>query len=61
MERKRGRIVALIVTFVTVMTLVMGGAFTTNAETVTYATVTASSAKVRSNTDTSSSWKSKKR
>lgn len=54
MERKRGRIVALIVTFVTVMTLVMGGAFTTNAETVTYATVTASSAKVRSNTDTSS-------
>ena len=54
MERKRGRIVALIVTFVTVITLVMGGAFTTNAETVTYATVTASSAKVRSNTDTSS-------
>ncbi len=54
MERKRGRIVALIVAFATVLTLVMGSAFIADAETVTYATVTASSAKVRSNTDTSS-------
>lgn len=54
MEKKRGRIMALIAAFATVMTLAIGSTFIANAETVTYATVTASSAKVRSSSDTSS-------
>lgn len=54
MEKNRGRITALVVVFATIITLVFGGRYIASAETVTYATVTASSAKVRSNTDTSS-------